>query len=79
MNSQFILHYWGPLLFRTKIKTEDIEAIRKICDGATEKFNTELAGIIDDEIKINKTKYNKILQPYLETFKKPLKHGILVM
>ena len=73
MNEQFIIHYWGPLLFRIKIKTEDIKAVRKICDGETEKYNTELAGIIDDEIKINKTKYNKILQPYLEKFKKAFK------
>ena len=73
MNSKFSIHYWGPLLFRLKIKTEDIEAVRKICDGETEKYNTELAGIIDDEIKIDETKYNKILQPYLEAFKDAFK------
>ena len=51
MSSKFFIHYWGPLLFRIKLKTEDIKAVRKICDGGTEKYNTQLAGIIDNEIK----------------------------
>ena len=73
MSSKFFIHYWGPLLFRIKLKTEDIKAVRKICDGGTEKYNTQLAGIIDNEIKIDETKYNKILQPYLEAFKDAFK------
>tara|TARA_R100000306_G_C4320694_1_gene114989 strand:+ start:102 stop:701 length:600 start_codon:yes stop_codon:yes gene_type:complete len=73
MSLQFFIHYWGPLLFRIKLKTEDIKAVRKICDGGTEKYNTQLAGIIDNEIKIDETKYNKILQPYLEAFKDAFK------
>ena len=73
MSLQFFIHYWGPLLFRIKLKTEDIKAVRKICDGGTEKYNTQLAGIIDNEIKIDETKYNKILQPYLGAFKDAFK------
>ena len=73
MNEPFILHYWGPLLFKMKIKTEDVKAVRKICDGATEKYNTELAGIIDDEVTIDKTKYIEIIHPYLVAYKQAYK------
>ena len=69
MKEPFVIHYWGPLLFRMKIKTEDVKAIRKICDGATEKFNTDLAGLIDDEVTIDKIKYIEIIHPYLMTYK----------
>jgi hypothetical protein len=69
MNEQFNIYYWGPLLFRMKMKTEEVKAVRKICDGGTEKFNTDLAGIIDDEILIDKMKYIEILYPYLMAYK----------
>ena len=69
MSSEFTIHYWGPLLFRMRIKTEDIKAVRKICDGAKENFNWSLAGIIDEEITIDKTKYIEILHPYLMAYK----------
>ena len=72
-NLEYNIHYWGPLLFKAKVRTEDIKGARKICDAATEKFNTGLSAIIDDEVTIDGAKYNKILQPYLETFKKAFK------
>tara|TARA_R100001143_G_C3300901_1_gene105571 strand:+ start:99 stop:644 length:546 start_codon:yes stop_codon:yes gene_type:complete len=56
-----------------KIKTGDVKAVRKICDGGTEKFNTDLAGIIDDEIIIDKIKYIEILHPYLLAYKQAYK------
>tara|TARA_R110000787_G_C13203595_1_gene424348 strand:+ start:46 stop:633 length:588 start_codon:yes stop_codon:yes gene_type:complete len=68
VKEQFSVHYWGPLLFRIKIKIEYVKDIIKICDEATEKFNTSLAGIIDDEVLIDKIKYAKIIQPYLVTY-----------
>lgn len=73
MYSGFNIHYWGPLLFKKKIKIEDIKAVRKICDVATEKYNTGLSAIIDDEIIIDKVKYIKIMQPYLTDFKEAYK------
>ena len=73
MKEQFNIHYWGPLLFKMKIKTGDVKAVRKICDGATEKFNTQLAGIIDDEVIIDKIKYIEIIHPYLMAYKQAYK------
>jgi hypothetical protein len=69
MKEQFNIHYWGPLLFRTKIKTEDIKTVKEICDGANEKYNTKLAGIIDDQILIDKMKYIELLYSYLVAYK----------
>jgi len=56
-----------------KMKTGDVKAVRKICDGATEKFNTQLAGIIDDEVIIDKIKYIEIIHPYLMAYKQAYK------
>ena len=73
MNSQVTVYYWGPLLFKTKVKPEDVKAVRKICDAATKKYNTALSAIIDDEVLADKAKYIQIMQPYLTDFKKAYK------
>tara|TARA_R100000742_G_C4279230_1_gene103292 strand:- start:1508 stop:2098 length:591 start_codon:yes stop_codon:yes gene_type:complete len=69
MEKQFTIHYWGPLLFKIKVDIKDVKTIRKLCDSGTEKYNTGLAGLIDDEILIDKAKYVDILAPYLSAYK----------
>ena len=48
----YTIFHWGPLLFRTKIKPNDIKALRKLCDESNEVWSDNLAGIIKGEYKI---------------------------
>ena len=65
----FSMYHWGPLLFKTKVKKEDLEALKIICKESTENWSENLAGIIDDEMKIDSGKYTKIITPYLKAYK----------
>ena len=66
-NQQFNIYHWGPLLFKTKVKDEDIKKLRTICDKATENWSENLAGIIKDERKIDTKEYLEVVTPYLKT------------
>ncbi len=74
VNREYNIHYWGPLLFKIKIDSKDIKAIKKICGEAKEKFNHDLAGIIDKEVRINKSKYINIIKPYLKIYRESYKN-----
>ena len=65
----FSMYHWGPLLFKKKVKKEDLEALKIICKESTENWSENLAGIIDDEMKIDSGKYTKIITPYLKAYK----------
>jgi methylglyoxal synthase len=49
----YTIFHWGPLLFRTKIKPNDIKALRELCDEGNEVWSDNLAGIIKGEYKID--------------------------
>ena len=64
----YTMFHWGPLLFKTTIRPDDIKALRKICDEGTESWSDNLAGIIKDEYKIDSPAYTKIITPYLKAY-----------
>ena len=64
----YTFFHWGPLLFRTKIKPEDVKALRKLCDKSNEVWSDNLAGIIKGEYKIDSPSYTKIIKPYLRAY-----------
>ena len=64
----YTIFHWGPLLFRTKIKPNDIKALRKLCDESNEVWSDNLAGIIKGEYKIKSETYTKIIKPYLRAY-----------
>ena len=64
----YTFFHWGPLLFRTTIKPNDIKALRKLCDESNEDWTDNLAGIIKGEYKIKSEDYTKIIKPYLRAY-----------
>ena len=64
----YTIFHWGPLLFRTKIKPDDIKALKKLCSESNEDWTDNLAGIIKGEYKIDSPTYTKIITPYLRAY-----------
>lgn len=60
--------YWGPFLFKTILTQEDIQKIHTLCSKDNEDFRTELAGLIDQEYKIDNKKIFTIIYPYLQSY-----------
>ena len=62
-------YYWGPLLFKTKVKDEDIDKILLLCiKEKNEDSRKDLAGHIKEEYYINHIKLTDILKPYFNTY-----------
>ena len=59
----YTIFHWGPLLFRTTIKPNDIKALRELCDESNEVWSDNLAGIIKGEYKSKSETYTKIIKP----------------
>ena len=64
----YTIFHWGPLLFRTKIRPEDVKTLKKLCDESNEDWTDNLAGIIKGEYKIKSEEYTKIITPYLRAY-----------
>ena len=67
------VYYWGPLLFHTKIKDNDLKDLKELCDNKKELWSDKLAGIIEGEYKIDLGVYTKIIAPYLKAYQKAYK------
>jgi uncharacterized protein (TIGR02466 family) len=68
-------YYWGPLLYHTKIKNEDITQIENLCIKDNKKdFRKDLAGHIKQEYSIDKDQIVKILNFYLIKYKNTFDH-----
>jgi hypothetical protein len=67
MNIEYGYTYWGPLLFLTKLKKEDIKELRKL-ENENNDFSNTLVGLIDSQNKINLKKYHEIVLPYLKAY-----------
>ena len=65
---EYKIHHWGPLLFKTKVKPKDLKDLKKLCNAATGNWSKNLAGIIEDEKLIDKTKYIDIVKPYFRAY-----------
>jgi uncharacterized protein (TIGR02466 family) len=68
-------YYWGPLLYHTKLKNDDIIKIKNLCRKDNKKdFRKDLAGHIKQEYSINKDEVVKTLDPYLKEYKNIFDH-----
>tara|TARA_R110000824_G_scaffold137102_1_gene301140 strand:+ start:4418 stop:5014 length:597 start_codon:yes stop_codon:yes gene_type:complete len=66
-------YYWGPLLFRTTISSEDILKLKSICHKNPENdFRKKLAGILKYEYTIDPHKFISIIGPYLKEFREAM-------
>ena len=71
----YSFHYWGPLLFQSKLKDSTIKKILNLCSKNKKKDHRErLAGDIKNEYLIDEKKIQDILEPYLYAFKNAYKH-----
>ena len=61
--------YWGPLLFKTKLSSQDLKKFAKLCTKKESFVNEKLAGVIKHEHYISPSKYSKLLNPYLDPFR----------
>ena len=64
----YTMYHWGPLLFKTTIRPDDLKSLRKLCDKRDELWSDNLAGIIKDEFKIDSAEYTKIIKPYMKAY-----------
>ena len=65
---EYNVYHWGPLLFKIKIRSSDVEALKKIGNEGKEDWSENLAGIIKDERSLDSNAYTKIVQPYLKAY-----------
>ena len=66
-------NYWGPLLFRTTISSEDVLKLKSICRKEPKlDHRTRLAGLIKDEYAIDHHKFLSIIEPYLKDFREAM-------
>ena len=52
--------YWGPLLFKIKLRPDDLKACAKLCSKKSSSFADNLAGVIKHEHYVNPPNYYKI-------------------
>ena len=63
-------YFWGPVLFRAKLKNIDLQSLKNLCEKNPKKdYRHTLAGDIREEYSIDRFKAKKILEPYLFYFK----------
>jgi len=68
-------YYWGPLLFHTKLKDDDLEKVEKLCNKNEDlNHRSELAGHIQGEYKINSKSLETILEEYFDDFRGTYQH-----
>ena len=76
---KYTYYYFGPFLYKSKMKDNEIKQIKELCvkDG-NKKANKNLAGLIKKEYHIDKNKLSTIIEPYLQTYKKAIfQHWLL--
>ena len=72
-------YYWGPLLFRAKLKDSVVKKILGLCNkNKKNDWRKGLAGNIEDEYLIDEKKLQHILKPYLHGFQDAYKQWYAV-
>ena len=61
--------YWGPLLFKIKLQSQSLKKCAELCSKESSKVNDMLAGVIKHEHYVSSSKYYKIIEPYLDSFR----------
>ena len=59
------LVYWGPILFKIKLQSQDLKECTNLCSKKGSPINETLAGVIKHEHYVSPSQYNKIITPYL--------------
>ena len=67
-NLYYKFFYWGPLLFRVKIRPPDLKKCLKLCSKKSSSFNDSLAGVIKQEHYVSPHSLVKIITNYLGPF-----------
>tara|TARA_R100001015_G_C4634382_1_gene200787 strand:- start:3495 stop:4109 length:615 start_codon:yes stop_codon:yes gene_type:complete len=60
--------YWGPFLYKTTLNEEEIQKIKNLCNKKGEDVRAKLAGLMNQEYKLNRKKIFKIIAPYLQSY-----------
>ena len=66
--------YWGPLLCRLKLHSNDLKKFAKLCSKKSSFVNETLAGVIKNEHHINTFKYSHLMDSYLQVFQQNYRH-----
>ena len=61
--------YWGPLLFKTELRPQDLKKSAKLCSKKSSFVNDTLAGVIKHQHYISTHEYYKIITPYLDSLR----------
>jgi len=61
--------YWGPLLFKTELRSQDLKACAKLCSKKSSLVTDTLAGGIKHEHYVSSQKFRNIINPYLVSFR----------
>jgi len=61
--------YWGPLLFKIKLRPDDLKECAKLCSKKASLVNNTLAGVIKHEHYVSTREYYKAIDPYLNSFR----------
>ena len=67
--STYKIFYWGPMLFKTNLGSEDIKACAKLCSKKSSVVSDTLAGVIKHQHYISTNALYKIISPYLPAFR----------
>ena len=64
-------YFFGPLLFKTTVKHEDIEKIKLLFDCTpNHDYRKNLLGNLEGEFKIDSTNYQNLISKYIDGFRK---------
>ena len=66
--------YWGPLLCRLKLHSNDLKKFAKLCSKKSSFVNETLAGVIKNQHHINTFKYSHLMDSYLQVFQQNYRH-----
>ena len=62
------IYNWGPILFSTKIKKEEVNKLLKAYKKSKMTYVKELANTIEEEYPFDKDVFSKVIKVYLQVF-----------
>ena len=73
----YTFFHWGPFLYKTSLKQEEIEKIKNLCSKELKDYTDNLAGLIKHEHQLDEKKLFSIISPYIQSYSKAyLDYGI---
>ena len=68
ISSSYNFYYWGPLLFKIKIRPTELKKCADLCSKKSSLVSDTLAGAIKHEHYVSPNAFVKIINPYLSIF-----------